>query len=186
MYSQMDPMAFEHSAERARERLRLVFHKAVSLGAHVTLDMEQTPFKDLTLALYTGLLEEPELRGYPHTGVILQSYLPGTPGDLDSLICWARERGQRLTVRLVKGTYWGLGFFRTYFQFDVSSLSGQTVDSALLRIWQYSAGPAAGGLPCDAHRVTGAWDESSITWNTKPPHWQNESKWYSWKISPIP
>lgn len=71
---------------------------------------------------------------------------------------------------LGKGTYWGLGYFRAYFQFDLSSLAGLTVDAASLRIYQYSAGPAAGGLPCDAHRVTGTWNESSITWNNKPTH----------------
>lgn len=71
---------------------------------------------------------------------------------------------------LGKGTFWGLGYWRTYFLFDVSPLAGQQITSAELSIYQFDTGAAAGGLPCDAHRVTGAWDEMTITWNTMPPH----------------
>jgi hypothetical protein len=71
---------------------------------------------------------------------------------------------------LGKGTFWGLGFWRTYTIFDVSPLAGQLIDSAEFSIWQFDTGAAAGGLPCDAHRVTAAWDESTITWNSKPAH----------------
>ncbi|MFH1490507.1 MAG: bifunctional proline dehydrogenase/L-glutamate gamma-semialdehyde dehydrogenase, partial [Pseudomonadota bacterium] len=106
LYSQMHAGAIAHSVSRAKERLRPIFRKAVKMGAHVCLDMEQRHLKDLTLAIYRSLLEEPEFRGYPHTGTVIQSYLRSSEDDLQNLIAWARKRGQRLTVRLVKGAYW--------------------------------------------------------------------------------
>jgi len=106
LYSQMNAEAMAHSVSRAKERLRPIFRKAVEMGAHVCLDLEQRHLKDLTLAIYRSLMEEPEFRGYPHTGTVIQSSLRDSEEDLRNLIAWARKRGQRVTVRLVKGAYW--------------------------------------------------------------------------------
>lgn len=106
MYSQMDPKSFEHSIARAKERLRPIFREAMRTGTFVLLDMEHTTLKNLTLALYKSLLEEEEFNNYPHTGIVIQAYLKDSEQDLRDLIQWARDRGQRITVRLVKGAYW--------------------------------------------------------------------------------
>ncbi|MBU2498457.1 MAG: proline dehydrogenase family protein, partial [Proteobacteria bacterium] len=106
LYSQMNAQAFDHTVSCAKERLRPIFRKAVKMGAHVCLDMEQNALKDLTLAIYRSLLEETEFRGYPHTGTVIQSYLRSSEKDLRTLLAWARKRGQRMTIRLVKGAYW--------------------------------------------------------------------------------
>lgn len=106
MYSQMSPCAFDHSVARARDRLRSILRKAVGLGAHVCLDMEHYDLKNLTLALYQGLLEEPEFNGYPHTGTVIQAYLRDSERDLHAIVDWAKTRSQRVKIRLVKGAYW--------------------------------------------------------------------------------
>ncbi|MCL6635242.1 MAG: proline dehydrogenase family protein [Peptococcaceae bacterium] len=106
MYSQMNPRGFEHSVEAAKERLRPVFREAMKTGAFVMLDMEHTALKNLTLAMYKSLMEEDGFRSYPHTGIVLQAYLKETEADLMELIEWAKRRGGRFTVRLVKGAYW--------------------------------------------------------------------------------
>jgi RHH-type proline utilization regulon transcriptional repressor/proline dehydrogenase/delta 1-pyrroline-5-carboxylate dehydrogenase len=106
MYSQMSPCAFEHSISKAKERLRPIFRKAMETGAFVSLDMEQYSLKDLTLALYRSLMEEDELRDYPHTGLVVQAYLRESESDLSRLLEWAKNRGTRFTIRLVKGAYW--------------------------------------------------------------------------------
>ena len=56
-------------------------------------------------------------------------------------------------------------YFRSYFQFDVSALAGQVIQSARLEIYQFATYPAAGGLPCEAHEVLDPWSEATITWN---------------------
>ncbi|SHF78779.1 L-proline dehydrogenase /delta-1-pyrroline-5-carboxylate dehydrogenase [Desulfacinum infernum DSM 9756] len=106
MYSQMNACAFDYSVDRAKDRLRPLFRKAMELGAFVCLDMEHTALKNITLALYKSLMEEPEFRGYPHTGVVIQAYLRDSEADLRDLIDWARKNRQPCTVRLVKGAYW--------------------------------------------------------------------------------
>ncbi|HBZ57084.1 MAG TPA: L-glutamate gamma-semialdehyde dehydrogenase, partial [Syntrophobacteraceae bacterium] len=106
MYSQMNPRAFEHSLDMARERLRPLWRQAMRVEAQVMLDMESTALKNLTLALYRRLLEEAEFRDYPHTGIVIQAYLRDSEKDLLELLDWAKKRKQRLTIRLVKGAYW--------------------------------------------------------------------------------
>jgi RHH-type proline utilization regulon transcriptional repressor/proline dehydrogenase/delta 1-pyrroline-5-carboxylate dehydrogenase len=106
MYSQMNARAFEYSVAMAKERLRPLFRRAMELGAFVNLDIEHRAVKSLSVALYKSLMEEPEFRGYPYSGLALQAYLRETEGDLRSLIDWSRRHDQRVTVRLVKGAYW--------------------------------------------------------------------------------
>ena len=106
MYSQMNARAFDYSVSRAKERLRPIFRKAVGMRGHVCLDMEHNDLKNLTLAIYRSLLEEPEFKDYPHTGIVIQAYLRDSEQDLKDIVQWGRKRKQRFTIRLVKGAYW--------------------------------------------------------------------------------
>ena len=68
-----------------------------------------------------------------------------------------------------KGSFWGLGFARTYLKFDLSDLTDpDAIESATLRVFQHRTEPAAGGLGDDVFALLGDWDESTITWNNKP------------------
>lgn len=106
MYSQMGARAFDQSISKAKERLRPLLRKAMTLGAHICFDMEHYDLKNLTLALYRSLMEEPEFRGYPHSGTVFQAYLRDSEADLRELLSWAKKRRHRATIRLVKGAYW--------------------------------------------------------------------------------
>ena len=106
MYSQMNPRAFDHSIEMAKNRLRPIVRRAKELGAFVNIDMEQHSMKNVTIAIYRSLLEEPEFQGYPHTGIAIQAYLRESEEDVAALLDWCRARQQRITIRLVKGAYW--------------------------------------------------------------------------------
>jgi RHH-type transcriptional regulator, proline utilization regulon repressor / proline dehydrogenase / delta 1-pyrroline-5-carboxylate dehydrogenase len=106
MYSQMSARAFDHSISRAKERLRPLLRKAMNMGAHVCLDMEHYDLKNLSLALYRSLMEEPEFRGYPHSGTVVQAYLRESETDLRELLNWAKRKRHRVTIRMVKGAYW--------------------------------------------------------------------------------
>jgi RHH-type proline utilization regulon transcriptional repressor/proline dehydrogenase/delta 1-pyrroline-5-carboxylate dehydrogenase len=68
--------------------------------------MESTALKPVTFELFKRLLEEPELRDYSHAGIAVQAYLRDGESDLEQLIGWAKSRGRRITVRLIKGAYW--------------------------------------------------------------------------------
>ncbi len=106
LYSQLRPQAFEHSVAAAKQRLIPILRRAVSQQAFIHFDMEHRELKNLTLAIYKAILEDPEFRGYPHTGIAIQAYLRESLDDLRDLLGWSAERGQPLVIRLIKGAYW--------------------------------------------------------------------------------
>jgi RHH-type proline utilization regulon transcriptional repressor/proline dehydrogenase/delta 1-pyrroline-5-carboxylate dehydrogenase len=105
-YSQFDPLDEKGSQEKVRDRILLLLRRAKELGAAVHFDMEQYRYKDTTLAILQQLLLEPEFRDRTDIGVTLQAYLRDSYRDLQALITWAKQRGNPITVRLVKGAYW--------------------------------------------------------------------------------
>jgi RHH-type proline utilization regulon transcriptional repressor/proline dehydrogenase/delta 1-pyrroline-5-carboxylate dehydrogenase len=105
-YSQLDPVDWDGSIERAREGLRPVLRKAGKSGISVTFDMEHYHYKGLTVAVFKSIFEDKEFEDLPSLGLALQAYLKDTENDLRELIRWARKRGKGINIRLVKGAYW--------------------------------------------------------------------------------
>ena len=106
LYSQLDPVDLEGCVAAVKDRLRPIFRKGIETGAALTLDLEQFRYRDLTLRVFTSLLDEDEFRGYEQAGVVLQAYLRDADSDLSRLISWAEDRGRVFNLRLVKGAYW--------------------------------------------------------------------------------
>jgi proline dehydrogenase len=73
---------------------RIVAH-AAGLGLFVRIDMEQSLFVEPTLRIYERLRDA----GHENVGVVLQSYLHRSPGDLERLL------PRSPNVRIVKGAY---------------------------------------------------------------------------------
>lgn len=79
---------------QARQHLHRIAERAHATGSYLWIDMEQSPYVDVTLDLTE------ELRAsYPSVGVCLQAYLHRTQQDL------ARMLKLGAGVRLVKGAY---------------------------------------------------------------------------------
>ncbi len=72
----------------------------------INLDMEEYRDLDLTIAVYTRILEDPRLQ-HLEAGIVLQAYLPDALPALQELTAWAQDRvahgGAPIKVRLVKG-----------------------------------------------------------------------------------
>ncbi|PTX91497.1 proline dehydrogenase family protein [Opitutus sp. ER46] len=99
----------ESSLAALKQRLRPILRRAREVGAFVNFDMESYKLKDLTLALFRSILEEPEFTPTGSTaqvGIALQAYLRDCERDLHELIAWARRHQHPIGVRLVKGAYW--------------------------------------------------------------------------------
>ena len=105
-YSQMNPADPEDAIAHLAPKLRPILRRAREVGAFINFDMESYAHKNTTLELFRRLFTEPEFRDWPHAGIVIQAYLRDAERDLRDLIDWARERGTRFTVRLVKGAYW--------------------------------------------------------------------------------
>ncbi|NCA71757.1 MAG: hypothetical protein EOM91_17100 [Sphingobacteriia bacterium] len=110
--SVLGPNAHTKRAELA-EALRWLLRQAdLSLpnGVFIRIDMEEYAYKDLTIALFRELVEsEPELTrdkdGRLRLGIVTQAYLRDAAHDMAAIAAWARARGVRVPVRLVKGAY---------------------------------------------------------------------------------
>ena len=96
----------ENSIAALKERFRPILRRAAEVGALINFDMESYKLKDLTLALFKSIFEEPEFAQKPAIGIAIQAYLRDCEADLRDLVAWARKNNRPLSVRLVKGAYW--------------------------------------------------------------------------------
>ncbi len=103
--SQLSMWAFDESVERVVKQLTPLYERAASgEPTFINLDMEEYKDLDLTVAVFTSILESfPDLEA----GIVLQAYLPDALGAMQELQAWATQRraagGAAIKVRLVKG-----------------------------------------------------------------------------------
>ena len=106
--SQLSMWAFDETVERVVERLLPLYQLAATAGSpkFINLDMEEFRDLDLTVAVFTRLLEKRELQRL-EAGIVLQAYLPDALRAMQGLSTWATARrnagGAGIKVRLVKG-----------------------------------------------------------------------------------
>jgi proline dehydrogenase len=77
------------------DNLRRILEPATEHGFFVRIDMENSPYTDVTLQVFETLWQQ----GYRNVGVVLQSYLMRTEADV------RRVNAVGARIRLVKGAY---------------------------------------------------------------------------------
>ncbi|GID27810.1 bifunctional proline dehydrogenase/L-glutamate gamma-semialdehyde dehydrogenase [Paractinoplanes brasiliensis] len=103
-----NPWAFDEAVTEIVEQLTPLFTLAATARTRkfVNLDMEEYKDLDLTIAVFTRLLDKPELHDL-EAGIVLQAYLPDALAAMIRLQEWATVRrrtgGAGIKVRLVKG-----------------------------------------------------------------------------------
>lgn len=104
--SHISMWAFDEVVDKVVERLLPLYLTASQTSTFINLDMEEYRDLDLTIAVFTRILEDPRLLGL-EAGIVLQAYLPDALGALAELTAWAKRRvaagGARIKIRLVKG-----------------------------------------------------------------------------------
>ncbi len=106
--SQLSMWSFDEAVDRVVERLTPLYELAASSPTpkFINLDMEEYHDLDLTIAVFTRLLDQHRLRRL-EAGIVLQAYLPDALGALQELTAWSRRRraagGAPIKVRVVKG-----------------------------------------------------------------------------------
>ncbi|HWL45113.1 MAG TPA: bifunctional proline dehydrogenase/L-glutamate gamma-semialdehyde dehydrogenase [Ilumatobacter sp.] len=102
------PWAFDAAVADIEAQLLPLFRVAATspTAKFVNLDMEEYRDLDLTIAVFTRLLDRPELLGL-EAGIVLQAYLPDAMAAMVRLQGWAANRRSRggagIKVRVVKG-----------------------------------------------------------------------------------
>ncbi|WP_255768717.1 bifunctional proline dehydrogenase/L-glutamate gamma-semialdehyde dehydrogenase [Pseudarthrobacter sulfonivorans] len=108
--------AFDEAVEHVVEKLTPLFQRANSFAAagsstggkakFINLDMEEYKDLDMTIAVFTRILDKPEFKDL-EAGIVLQAYLPDAVSAMIRLQKWAAERrangGAAIKVRVVKG-----------------------------------------------------------------------------------
>jgi len=87
-------------------RLRELCLMAQTAGISLTVDAEEADRLDLSLDLIAALAFDPALKHWQGLGLAVQAYQKRALSLCQWLAALARESGQRLMVRLVKGAYW--------------------------------------------------------------------------------
>ncbi|MEN4475585.1 proline dehydrogenase family protein [Mycolicibacterium cosmeticum] len=102
------PWAFDDAVDHIEASLLPLFTLAATSPTRkfINLDMEEYRDLELTIAVFTRLLDRPELLDL-EGGIVLQAYLPDALNAMMRLQDWARARRERggagIKVRLVKG-----------------------------------------------------------------------------------
>jgi RHH-type proline utilization regulon transcriptional repressor/proline dehydrogenase/delta 1-pyrroline-5-carboxylate dehydrogenase len=106
--------AFDEAVEHVVEKLTPLFERAASFANAATgqkakfinLDMEEYKDLDMTIAVFTRILDKPEFKNL-EAGIVLQAYLPDALAAMIRLQEWAAARrakgGAVIKVRVVKG-----------------------------------------------------------------------------------
>jgi RHH-type proline utilization regulon transcriptional repressor/proline dehydrogenase/delta 1-pyrroline-5-carboxylate dehydrogenase len=100
--------AFDEAVEHVVERLTPLFEQAAASSdpKFINLDMEEYRDLDLTIAVFTAILDKPQLLRL-EAGIVLQAYLPDALSAMMRLQAWSAERrakgGAGIKVRIVKG-----------------------------------------------------------------------------------
>ncbi|MEM9186494.1 MAG: proline dehydrogenase family protein [Planctomycetota bacterium] len=116
IYSQVSPLAHEHTVGVLVDRLELLFRAAAKgtferpggeiVPKFVYLDMEEYRDMHLTAEAFTRTLDLPGLQ-HACAGIVLQAYIPDAFAVQQRVNAWARERvaagGAPITLRIVKG-----------------------------------------------------------------------------------
>ncbi len=106
--AQLSMWGFDETVDRVVRILTPLYEEAAASRSRkfINLDMEEYRDLDLTVAVFTRLLEQPSLHGF-EAGIVLQAYLPDSVAALQELTAWAkarvREGGAGIKVRIVKG-----------------------------------------------------------------------------------
>ncbi|WP_255122706.1 bifunctional proline dehydrogenase/L-glutamate gamma-semialdehyde dehydrogenase [Rhodococcus sp. 14-2470-1b] len=102
------PWAFEEAVAHTVDELAPLYSAAAQSGTpkFINMDMEEYHDLDLTIAVFTTLLDRPELLSL-QAGIVLQAYLPDSLSAMMRLQDWAAQRtargGAPVKIRIVKG-----------------------------------------------------------------------------------
>ncbi|WP_169391749.1 MULTISPECIES: bifunctional proline dehydrogenase/L-glutamate gamma-semialdehyde dehydrogenase PutA [Psychrobacter] len=89
-----------------RQRCLLLIEAALGLDVDISIDAEEADRLEISLKLFEALYRDPMTQGWDGLGIVVQAYSKRAIAVLAWLAALAKEVGDRIPVRLVKGAYW--------------------------------------------------------------------------------
>jgi RHH-type proline utilization regulon transcriptional repressor/proline dehydrogenase/delta 1-pyrroline-5-carboxylate dehydrogenase len=106
LYARCEPLNFERSVSVLTDKLIRIARKAKAVGAQVYVDSEDSANNPIILETFFRVFGSDEFKHYPYPGIVLQAYAKDSTTTFESLLRFAKNRGNPIAVRLVKGAYW--------------------------------------------------------------------------------
>lgn len=88
------------------ESVSKLIERARELGVGLTIDAEEADRLELSLELFEKLYRSDEAKGWGKLGIVVQTYMKRSLPVLTWLAALAKEQGDMIPLRLVKGAYW--------------------------------------------------------------------------------
>ena len=106
LYSQCYPLNLENAVSILSERLALILRKAKPLNCQIYCDAEDSEKWEIVNETFKRVFGSAEFKDYDLPGIVIQAYAVESKHVVEDMIAFARERGKKIAVRLVKGAYW--------------------------------------------------------------------------------
>jgi RHH-type proline utilization regulon transcriptional repressor/proline dehydrogenase/delta 1-pyrroline-5-carboxylate dehydrogenase len=88
------------------DKVRELIRHARKLNVGITIDAEEADRLELSLKLFKQLYQHPDALGWGGLGLVVQAYSKRALPVLAWLAALAKQQGDRIPLRLVKGAYW--------------------------------------------------------------------------------
>jgi RHH-type proline utilization regulon transcriptional repressor/proline dehydrogenase/delta 1-pyrroline-5-carboxylate dehydrogenase len=79
---------------------------AKEAGVGLTLDAEEADRLELSLHIFTALLNDPRFVGWDGLGIVVQAYQRRATATIEIVVDAAKAANRQIAIRLVKGAYW--------------------------------------------------------------------------------
>lgn len=89
-----------------RQRCLLLIEAAREVNVDISIDAEEADRLEISLKLFESLYRDPLTKGWDGLGLVVQGYSKRAIAVFAWLARLAKEEGDRIPVRLVKGAYW--------------------------------------------------------------------------------
>lgn len=106
LYSQCYPLNSKVAISVLSERLALLLRRAKATNCLLYCDAEDSDKWEIVNETFKNVFSSAEFSNYPLPGIVIQGYAIHSRQVVEDMINFARKRGSRIAVRLVKGAYW--------------------------------------------------------------------------------
>lgn len=106
LHPRYEPGQEERVMEELFTSVLQLIRQARALDVAITIDAEEADRLELSLKLFQKLYQHPDCRGWGNFGLVVQAYSKRALPVLVWLAALARQQGDLIPVRLVKGAYW--------------------------------------------------------------------------------
>ena len=106
LYSQCYPLNSKVAISVLSERLALLLRRSKATNCLLYCDAEDSDKWEIVNETFKNVFSSAEFSTYPLPGIVIQGYAIHSKDVVQDMIDFAKKRGSRIALRLVKGAYW--------------------------------------------------------------------------------